>query len=509
MKNRVIRNILSLTFLGVLLSSCTAYDITFSRYDYKVVDFDTHEDITGENYVKHGNYSPLTFINVDEQEESYATFQEVYRSHNYLHNMNSEGVNKMIVVPIDFDDYECNRLTHGCKLSKTLIQNAFFGKEDKTQFESVASYFDKSSYGKFKLDGFVSDWFRLNAKDGDGNLINYEYLSRSSTKKSVVSNIYEAAKTWLTSKYGDLSAYYIDGDKNKGLPIYFIYSAPNVDASLSNDSALWAYTFNTGGVFAWSSFHMLNVNLYNQVETHTLIHETGHMLGLADYYATNVTKQYSLTGHVDMMDYSLGDETGYSKMLLNWTRPYHVTGTTTIKIKPFSSSGDLILLNDSWNNTAMDEYLLLEMYTPTGLNELDSRNPNPSSKLFSVPGIKLYHVDSRVAYFSPSKLTPISYVSEGQSKSSSSRIGIAHTNTPISTHQIMKNPLYELLDKDESIHFINGGYATDNTLFKQGDTFGVDTYKDFTFHTGNKLNYSFKVVSLNNDEATIEINKLA
>ena len=503
------RALKSLTILGLvgLLSGCTMHEIVFDRYFYNVVDNDSHEVVEGDGYIKYSSYEPLKFTNVDNVEETFNTYHDVFRHQNYLHAMNSTGVNKVIVIPIDFSDYPCTNLTNGCKLSRTLIQNAFFGRESKTQYESVASYFDKSSYGKLKIDGFVTDWFRLNMTDSSGVPVNYEYLSRKSTKKSIVSDIYKQALTWYQNKYGNLASYYIDGDQNKGVPIYFVYSGPNVDAAEASDSALWAYTFNTGGVFAWSSFSMFNLNMKNQVDTHTFIHEMGHMLGLTDYYASTSSTSYSPTGHVDMMDYSIGDETGYSKMVLDWTRPYYVTESTEIKIKPFSSSGDLILLKNNWNKTTMDEYLLLEYYTPSGLNELDSKNSNPASKLFSRGGIKLYHVDSRVAYFSTSRITPISYVSEGEYKSSTNRIGIAHTNSIISSHKILKNPLYQLLDKDESINYLNGGYATDSSLFYEGDSFGVNSYTSYKFHDGTNIGFSFKVKSLNNEEATIEIIK--
>ena len=505
-KKRLLTSLISMGLIS-LLSACSLKAIEFERYFYDVKDNDSHEVIEGDNYLKIADYEPLKFINVSGEEESFNTYLDVYRHQNYLHAMNSTGINKIIVIPIDFNDYPCSNLTNGCKLSRTLIQNAFFGRESRTQYESVASYFDKSSYGKLKVDGFVTDWFRLNLNDSSGNPINYEYLSRKSTKKSIVSDIYKEALNWYQNKYGNLASYYINGNQNQGVPIYFVYSAPNVDASEASDSALWAYTFNTGGVYAWSSFSMFNLNMKNQVDTHTFIHEMGHMLSLADYYASTSSTAYSPTGHVDMMDYSLGDETGYSKMALNWTRPYYVTGSTTIKIKPFYQSGDLILIKNNWNKTAMDEYLLLEYYSPSGLNELDSKNSNPESKLFSKGGIKLYHVDSRVAYFSTSRITPISYVSEGEYKSSTNRIGVAHTNSIVPSHKILKNPLYQLLDKNENISYLDGGYATDASLFYEGDSFGINSYKDYKFHDGSDIGFTFKINSLTSEEAVVEITK--
>ncbi len=495
--------------LGIvfLLSACNSTIISFEPYQYGEKDTDSHELVEGDGYVKYPAYSSYESIDKDDDVFSFNSYKDVFRHQNYLHMMNTTGLNKMIVIPIDFADYECSKLSYGCKLSRNLIQNAFFGTKETTQYESVASYFDKSSYGKLKIDGIVTDWFHLDLKDSSGEVIDYEYLSRSTTKKTIVADIYKEALKWFQNKYGNIANYYIEGDENNGVPIYFIYSAPNVDSSLANDNVLWAYTFNTSGLFAWSSFHMLNINYKNKVDPHTYIHEVGHMLGLADYYATS-TKPYSPTGHMDMMDYSLGDETGYSKMVLDWTRPYYVTDTTEIKIKPFYESGDLILIKNLWNKTPMDEYLLIEMYSPKGLNEVDSKSKNPASKLYSKTGVKIYHVDSRLAYFSKTRMSPISYVEEKQYSPSTNRIGIAHTNTIVPNSEILKYPLYQLLDKDEKISYLNGGYATDDSLFYQNDSFGIETYKNYKFHSGQDLGYTIFVKTLSDSEATIRIEKL-
>jgi len=58
-----------------------------------------------------------------------------------------------------------------------------------------------------------------------------------------------------------------------------------------------------------------------------------------------------------MMDYTLGDHTGLSKMLLDWARPYALKRSTTIKLRPFSETGDLLVLKNNWNEKANDEYI--------------------------------------------------------------------------------------------------------------------------------------------------------
>lgn len=480
----------------LLLSSCGVKEIAFSRYTYNEVDNDTHEAIETETYYKLGDYNPLTYLNDKGETESIDSYASMYRTTNYLKMMNTTGISKMIVVPVDFDDYSCEKLGYGCALSKTIIQNAFFGDNSVNQYESVASFFDKSSYGKLKIDGKVTNWFR--------SPVSYEELAKPSTGKSIVLNIYNAALKWYKENYNDISSYYVNGVENLGVPLYLVYSAPNVTGDDVSNSALWAYTFNSGGLCAWTSFSMLNLNLYNEPDSHTLIHETGHLLGLLDYYAEN--GQYSPTGHVDMMDYSIGDETGYSKMSLNWTRPYVIKDSGTITINDFESSGDLVLIKENWNKTAMDEYLLLELYSPTKLNKFDVDHPQSNAKLMDKVGVKVYHVDARAAFFE-NKTRPVSYVSNGGYSKSTYRIGLAHSNTVRNTSEFTKYPLYELMPKDGVTSFLNEGSATNETLFYEGDSFGITAYQDFKFHDGSDLGYTFLIESIKDNKATISFLK--
>ena len=471
-----------------LLVSCANSDIFFDRYTYGVKDTDTYEVIDTDIAYKPASYEPLSYLNDKSEVETLKDFTEVYTSQNYLHKINSVGNSKILVIPVDFSDYPAENLSRGRDHSRTLIENAFFGKEDRNQYESVASFFDKSSYGKLKLDGKVTDWYRSN--------LTYQYLLEPSVSKSEVIAIYNDALIWYQEKYGDLASYYVDGDKTKGVPVYFIYSAPNE----SSDSVLWAYTFNRDILASWTSFNMLNLDVYNKIDSHTLIHETGHLLGLDDYYATN--GHYSPTGHVDMMDYSIGDETGFSKMLLNWVRPTMLKNSGTLRLKPFETTGDLFLVNKNWNKSQMDEYLLLEYYTPNGLNEKDSKNQNEEAKLMDQAGIKVYHVDARVGFYQ-NRIKPLGYISNGGYSKTNTRVAIVHTNSVSSGNEFTKYPLYQLLEKSGNNTFMSGGVATNDTLWHMNDTFGISTFKDYKFHNGETVGLEFTVNALTAEYAEI------
>jgi hypothetical protein len=302
----------------------------------------------------------------------------------------------------------------------------------------------------------------------------------------------------------------------------------------------WAFTsFDTGidgslsvgdpigNGYVWASYHFLNV-YRGKGDPHTFIHEVGHLLGLTDYYNTSsipasfptfnpedsLFKRYQYThgptGKVDMMDYSIGDHTVLSKMLLDWTRPYVVTGPGDITIRPFVNHGEAIIIAPDWNGKAFDEYLAIEFYAPNGLNYVDSERAygHASARLMGNRGIKVYHVDARASYHRVSGDTFIGYENEVSIDDlpapGSYYRNVAHTNTYATT--INENLIYRLLEKGDTATFLGGEMATNDTLFYVGDTFGQDTFSDFQFNSGATLPFTFEIVSLDRYQATIRFN---
>ncbi len=106
-------------------------------------------------------------------------------------------------------------------------------------------------------------------------------------------------------------------------------------------------------------------------------------------------------GALDMMDFNVGDHNAYSKSVLNWIRPKVVVGEGVITLRSFTETGDALLIRPTYRGTLLDEYILVEWYTPTGLNEKDAREPYAGRypRQFSTPGLKIYHVDARVARY--------------------------------------------------------------------------------------------------------------
>ena len=483
---------------SLILSACANTPIPFMPFFDYFLDQDNHETVQGEGYYKPGDYSPYTYLNDEEVEESFVDFTDMYRHQGVRKNIRSTGRQKILVIPVDFSDYPSTLLPEGTEGSLEVLRNAFFGIDNNNHWQSVASYYNESSYGKVILDGKVTDWYRSSYQASQ--------IRNQSANITVVGAIYNDALAWYQETYGDLSSYYIDGDVSNRIPVYLVYSHPSETGSGARNKMFWAYTINRNNILTcWSSYSLTYLT-DGRPDTHTYIHEVGHLFGLDDYYNTE-GGLYGPTGRADMMDYSIGDHTGYSKMLLNWTRPYVVTDSAEITIRPFYNSGDLILIKDGWNGTAMDEYLLLEFYSPNGLNAHDSRPTHSEPRLMQKIGIKVYHVDSRLAFWAAGNQTrPLGYVEDGGYSKDTSRVGIAHTNSLEKTYNDFL--LYHLLESSGENTFLNGDSASNDTLFTKGDTFGITTFKNFAFNGGSALGYTFTISNLSNTYATININKI-
>ena len=129
------------------------------------------------------------------------------------HSMPSQGTVNVLVIPIGFDEYE--------KTDSMLndIKTAFFGTAGQTGWESLTSFYKKSSYNKLNIQGTVTPWYEpkyspsyySNYKDED----NY-YLGSTI--------LLEEALTYFRNTY-----YYgnYDSDKDGYIDaVYLIYNNP-------------------------------------------------------------------------------------------------------------------------------------------------------------------------------------------------------------------------------------------------------------------------------------------
>jgi hypothetical protein len=128
-----------------------------------------------------------------------------------------------------------------------------------------------------------------------------------------------------------------------------------------------------------------------KLNAETYVHETGHLLGLDDYYGNQ--NNYGPLGGFDMMSYNVGDHGPLNKMLLGWIDPLIAQpGTKKVTLDRYATGGGVILIPKTTlpNGSIWGEFIALAYYTPAGLYEAHQG----LSYVPSVSGLLVYHVDA-------------------------------------------------------------------------------------------------------------------
>ncbi|OQC10229.1 MAG: hypothetical protein BWX74_00706 [Tenericutes bacterium ADurb.Bin087] len=433
-----------------------------------------------------------------------------------LAHLDSIANQKMMVVPLRFTDtpasYGSDATIQGA------INRAFFGATSDTGWESVASYYYKSSYGKLNLTGEIMPIFDLGystsdllAKPVDG----HQYWDKSHHVLEQVYNTYYASKL---KEYDVNSDGYVDS-------VFFVYLAP-VDHE-SDESVFWAFQYfwnhypDTNkppfSAYAWASYEfMVEAPGYTYLKpsAHTYIHESGHILSFDDYYDYDGT--IAPAGAIDMMDHNIIDHNMFSKFVANWSTPYVPVGNSDITIGPAATTGDFVIINDGWNGHQYDEYILIEYYTPTGLNEHDSLSVSGYGgvKGYSVPGVRIWHVDARLLMISTDYRATKRWTDVMVPYNTGSYMDFATSNTP--SYNLAHSSLRKLhlLDgRGRAQTWGNNLVRADNSaLFQTGTIIASDDWQRYllkrsTFNDGSEIGYSIEIGAMNNDGVTIKIRK--
>ena len=337
--------------------------------------------------------------------------------------MPATGDVKILVIPIQFENVKFGYDA----LVKSVLNEAFFGESEDTPWESLHSYYKKSSYGKLNIGGIVVDPMTYPADD--------RTLDASNTSFSTT--VCTWAVNQLKASGMDMTDYDADGDGYiDGVEIVYCTSnqtpGSTGDVNTGSNDLWWNFTTNTSSGpnkasptahrLFWSRWDYVTNSYYatstegiayngKKVDAHTIIHETGHMMGAPDYYSYDRTE--GPAGQVDMMDNNVGDHNPYSKMLLGWTTPYVVYGNDVTITLPSSAIEDAFIVLPYEGKTyrvdeesgkvlfnPFDEYLILDLYSDAGkLRGMDYEGYG--AHVVDGVGGRLYHVDARLGLYDP------------------------------------------------------------------------------------------------------------
>ena len=464
-----------------------------------------------------------------------------------------EGNANILVIPLWFKDSGNYFIMDTWKeYVRRDIETAYFGTNEQTGWRSVKTYYEEESHGALEISGTVSDWYYVDSS----------YQSYAQDEGAVrTAALVKKATDWYFEKNPSDSRTHYDRDKDGYLDgVMVIYAAPDQRTLSREDySNLWAYCYwmqdknaknvnNPGAnAFFWASYDFMygsntvysrtNMSKYASgdtfhctVDTHTYIHEMGHLFGLEDYYDYS-SNEYDPAGTFSMQDRNVGGHDAFSSFALGWGKAYVPSTSITINLKPFAESGEMILLSPNNTGTArspFDEYLLLEYYTPTGLNKFDIDHTYRGVSInagATGSGIRVWHVDARLLYFSNSN--PNVYSLTNNPTKANGKVALAMSNTyndgeeetqgylsPLGAAYYDYNIL-QMIRNDTSVTYRpaeRNGLLNKN-LFKAGESFTMSKFAKQFVNSGklndrSDLGFKFEVKSVYENFAEIAITKL-
>src|SRR5690554_4741244 len=309
----------------------------------------------------------------------------------------STGQFDVLVIPVEINGVQFD----SDYLAK--LDTVFNGTSQTTGWESVSSYYYKSSYGKLDLSFDIVEKYTTS-----NNQSFYESKQDAGDQYAILETLNAKDSSIDFSKYDSNNDDVIDS-------VIFIYSV-DYDYDV-NPWWAWVFTAQEGvassvglldgkvfDYYFWASYSFIEDSISGNssliLNSETYIHELGHLMGMVDFYPYEGDYPYGPLGGFDMMDYNVGDHGPFTKLVFGWLEPLVATsGSYEVILDSYSLDDDglnntlLIPYNvdDLNDGNAFDEYLLVMFYTPNGLY-------NGHLDLDYVPtnaGVVVYHVDAR------------------------------------------------------------------------------------------------------------------
>ena len=371
------------------------------------------------------------------------------------------------------------------------LKTWFFGDQDNSRksfpIESIKAYYERASYGKLHINGDVHHYVSGKIRKS------YDSKDQLTKNHDLYSEIFE---NWMDSitantpsgldedEYLAESLKKYDSDNDKIIDaIYVLYAGPEGTWGTQwwNYRASFTYSFRNTG---YKCKHIVFMNGSENVSraVRVAIHETGHLLGLVDYYPytkelVNGKKvRVSRIHTFDMMNNNFGDHNGFSKMLLGWIPKEKVkivtSGTQLSGIKPYAINGDIVLImpQSEWNRYGIySEFIMAEYYQSVSNDYLEEKN-KPRA------GLRLYHIYARL------------------NQSGTDFVG--------SNRIIDKIPLVAAIDRDHRKHIGDDYYwAYENCVYNEGNEFAPWTSPGSAFYSdvdvdGNYLRSSLRYTGI-------------
>ena len=452
----------------------------------------------------------------------YLDYTQYDLAHNNSYAANSgwvlpnAGNIKSLVIPLWFTN-SGTMISDKAGLRET-IATAFNGEAQPNGWNSVKSYYYALSNGLVNYNATISSWYETDHP--------FSFYFNSDTEWRLL--VINALNWYFDNNPSESRASY-DSDHNGVFDsICFIYGSNESEQGYIS----FQNFFNKGDsdypglkyVMWASAFEAIADTEHSPADSHVYIHETGHMFGLNDYYDYGGDTRPA--GGFNMQEHNTGSHESYSITTIGWGKVIVPETDTIIELEDYESSHVAILLSThpETHNSPFDEYMLLELFAPTGTKKFDSTyawrgyySTGPQEA-----GIRLWHVDSRLTQ----RVAGV-YSTDLITDPTTPDSDIAFSNTSTGTNHGSRlgeeyNKYSQLFNvrnnaPDEDYYGNKIKVINEEHLFRAGDSF---KWSDFTnqFTDGEKMdsgetfNWTFSIDSITTQDgkyvATINIERL-
>ena len=416
----------------------------------------------------------------------------------------SKGNVKMLIVPIILKGNYIDEWTTA-RLSE--IDGYYFGED--TSKMSLKMYYETASFGQMNVSGTVVDPYTENSETLTSDLI--EADDSYNKLFTLIAN----AVSWIKSAHPEINLDEYDLNDDGAIDNIHLITNFNTETYSSQtgnqvwSTPLWPHKYQTGNTGTKLSpvANVYSISAIDHVyDCVTAVHEQGHIFGLPDYYNYG-NDNVDYIGHADMQSANIFDWNSYSKFSVGWISPYVVTGDTEITLGAASLTGDCLVIPanpSTFNNSAFDEYFLIELFSPYGNNAVNyPYNGNygygNSWEFYSTYcgdlgsyGVRLYHVSSQIYKWGGSSFLPID---------TGSYTGSIYFPTDNNQYDYDRWSYYADYADQKLLSIIQQGgvdtfgstesgarkYLNGDDLFHQGDVFTFNQYKHLLSKTGAEV----------------------
>lgn len=437
----------------------------------------------------------------------------------------SKGNVKMLVIPITLSGNYTNTWT-STKLSN--IDGYYFGTD--TTKMSLKMYYETASFGQMSISGTVTAPYVETSTSLTTDLI------QADTSYNKLFTLISNAINWVKSNM-DLDDYDLD-DNGIIDNVHLITNFDTTQYSNPWSTPLWPHKFQTGNTSGSVASPVANVYSISAIDhvqdCVTAVHEQGHIFGLDDYYDYAQT-DIDYVGYADMQSGNMFDWNSFSKFSVGWISPYVITGPTEITIQAASLNGDCLVIPanpETFNNSAFDEYFLIELFAPYGNNAVNypynGTYRGNTWEFYSQYiqdlgdyGVRMYHVNDQMYRWTGSSLV------EYNSHVTSGMYIYRPTDNDALDYEDRTSAFDDWANYKELAIIQRGGtdsfgstssgvrhYLGSDDLFHQGDVFTFSQYAKFltkdntvptTMNNGETFPYKITFTAMSSTQVTVKI----